>query len=590
MAFDHAHSEYSLPPVDIEVKQPQYYDFDNYEDLQIRKSVTELNTEEIHAFVNAVDTLKSTYREGSSISILDEFVTLHVAAMGMMFPGSTGPAHGVNTAHTLPAFLAWHREYLDRFEKALQSIDPSVTIPYWDWTDPDALNIMFQDNFLGDRGSGEIIDIPNVGKFEGGTVTTGAFADWELIGDINIDPITQLSNGTKLNRFVGIPPFDKTVLRQGDIDALQEVDNYEIFRALVEGDTSINSNGMLVGDWQLHNYAHGVIGGALVGDINQTPSPANQTKILGTMNNINSSPYDPIFWLNHSNVDRLWAEWQSNGHAGEDFFSDFSVSTEHPYGHNIDNRMWPWDGGFSKPANYGPGDYTSLIPNFDPNDIVTPRDTLNFLDRGYTYSTLLNGSTLPEFSQRINGTLNDDKLKGTKGNDSINGLAGDDILTGLKGEDFLIGNAGNDPLLGGLGNDTLRGGSGYDFLYGGKGNDLLIGGQEADFLTGGKGSDEFRFYSAYDGGDTIIDFSLTEDTISFSASGFLGGLRKDTTVFDEQFVLGISSPSSSTRFLYDQSSGILSFDPDGNGCADAMSIATLQNKPILASNNLLIIG
>jgi tyrosinase len=590
MAFDHAHNEYSLPPIDSEVKQPQYYNFDNYENLQIRKSVTEIDPQEINAFVNAVDTLKSTYREGSSISILDEFVTLHVAAMGMMFPGSTGPAHGTNTAHTLPAFFAWHREYIGRFEQALQAIDPSVTIPYWDWTDPDALNVMFQENFLGDRGSGEIIDIPNVGKFEGGNVTTGAFADWESIGDINIDPITQLSNGTKLNRFVGVPPFDKTVLRQEDIDALQEVNNYEIFRAIGEGDTSINSDGMLVEDWQLHNYAHGIIGGALVGDINKTPSPANQTKILGTMNNINSSPYDPIFWLNHSNVDRLWAEWQSNGHAGEDFFPDFPVSTEHPYGHNIDDRMWPWDGGFSKPANYGPGDYLSLIPNFDPNDIVTPNDTLNFLDRGYTYSSLLNGATLPEFSQSINGTLNDDNLEGTPGNDRISGLAGNDTLMGLEGDDLLIGGAGNDTLFGGLGNDILRGGTGDDVLYGEDGNDILTGGRGADFLTGGKGSDEFRFYSVDDAGSTITDFSPTEDTISFSASGFLGGLRKDIPVLDEQVVLGISSPSSSTRFLYDRSSGILSFDPDGNGSTAAVSIVTLENKPILTSNNLLVVG
>jgi Ca2+-binding RTX toxin-like protein len=389
---------------------------------------------------------------------------------------------------------------------------------------------------------------------------------------------------------VGIPPFDKTVLRQGDIDTLQEVDNYEIFRAILEGDTSINSDGKLVEDWQLHNYAHGIIGGALVADINQTPSPANQTKILGTMNNINSSPYDPIFWLNHSNVDRLWAEWQSNGHAGEDFFPDFSVSKEHPYGHNIDNRMWPWDGGFSKPANYGPGDYTSLIPDFDPNDIVTPRDTLNFLDRGYTYSTLLDGATLPEFSQRINGTLNDDKLEGTKGNDSINGLAGNDNLTGLRGDDFLVGGAGNDTLFGESGNDILRGGTGFDVLYGGKGNDLLIGGQGADSLIGNGGSDEFRFYSVDDAGDNIKQFSRKEDIISFSASGFLGGLRKDMPVLNEQFTLEMSSSSSSTRFLYDRSSGILSFDSDGNGSASAIPIVTLQNKPILSASNLSIVG
>ena len=31
------------------------------------------------------------------------------------------------------AFLPWHREYLLRFERDLQSINPEVTLPYWEW-------------------------------------------------------------------------------------------------------------------------------------------------------------------------------------------------------------------------------------------------------------------------------------------------------------------------------------------------------------------------------------------------------------------------------------------------------------------------
>src|SRR5262249_7369949 len=36
--------------------------------------------------------------------------------------------------HSNPRFLPWHRIYLLKFEQALQSIHPDVTIPYWDWT------------------------------------------------------------------------------------------------------------------------------------------------------------------------------------------------------------------------------------------------------------------------------------------------------------------------------------------------------------------------------------------------------------------------------------------------------------------------
>src|SRR5579859_2851115 len=40
--------------------------------------------------------------------------------------------------HGTPLFAVWHRPYLYLFEKALQDQVPGVTIPYWDWTDPEA--------------------------------------------------------------------------------------------------------------------------------------------------------------------------------------------------------------------------------------------------------------------------------------------------------------------------------------------------------------------------------------------------------------------------------------------------------------------
>lgn len=383
---------YELPDIDSPTPAAVYPKSDFSKDLQIRKSATDLTSQEKAAFVNALDTLKNTYRDGSEIDVYSEFVGLHVGVMGFM-TGGNGPSAGVNAAHTLPAFLPWHREYVRRFERALQSVEPTVTIPYWDWTDPNAIDVIFQDDFLGPNGKGVKIEVPGFGVYEGGEVKSSPFADWILNEDIHIEPINQYSLGSKLLRFIGVPPFDRYPLSQEKLDDLANTDNYEIFRALLEGDKSLDGEGHIVEDWELHNYAHGIIGGALVTDPHLTPFPSNQTQILGTMNSILSSPYDPIFWLNHSNVDRLWAEWQDNGHTGVDFFPDDSARV--PFGHNISDPMWPWDGGLSNPDNIGSGNILALLPEFSPDDVVKPSDVLDFRSLGYAYDTQM-PTSVPE--------------------------------------------------------------------------------------------------------------------------------------------------------------------------------------------------
>ena len=52
--------------------------------------------------------------------------------------------------HGWEEFLSWHRAYLYGFEKALQDIDPSVTLPYWDWA-ADVQNVKIS---IGDMGVG----------------------------------------------------------------------------------------------------------------------------------------------------------------------------------------------------------------------------------------------------------------------------------------------------------------------------------------------------------------------------------------------------------------------------------------------------
>ncbi|WP_071783199.1 tyrosinase family protein [Rubidibacter lacunae] len=171
---------------------------------------------------------------------------------------------------------------------------------------------------------------------------------------------------------------DAYPIPQRAIDELFRFDHYEIFNALIEGALVLDAKQQYVLGWAIHAYAHSVIGGSVV----DPKDPVLQTKILGTMDSIPSSPYDPFFWLNHANVDRLWAEWQDQGHTGETFYPSDGM----PFGHNLHDPMWPWDRGLSTPGEYGSGNLRSLLLVTD--SAVIPADVLDYRQLGYTYDTI----------------------------------------------------------------------------------------------------------------------------------------------------------------------------------------------------------
>lgn len=354
--------------------------------LAVRKNVTDLTPAEKAAFVKAIKTLKTVIPVGSKLSIYDQFVAIHIGATRLIHNHKGHSGGSVQElAHENAAFFPWHREYIRRFEQALQTVDPTVTLPYWDSTDAKALDVIFNDDFLGSNGQGVTIKIPNQGNFTGGTVQSGAFAaanGWVMNPALNIDPGTGTSLGTSLVRFLRLPPASNYPVPKKDVERALRVNNYSLFRPALEGFISVDDKGKVTPGGFIHNYIHGLVGGVQI-DASTRPI---KFKGLGTMTNIPSSPYDPVFWLHHANIDRLWAKWQENGHKGSDFYP----ADGQPYGHNLKDLMWPWDGGMSTPKATALGDLLSLLPNFDSNDLVRPIDVLNHSKLGYTYETVEN--------------------------------------------------------------------------------------------------------------------------------------------------------------------------------------------------------
>ena len=189
-------------------------------------------------------------------------------------------------AHGAPGFLPWHRAYLLDLERELQAIDPSVALPYWRF-DQAAPNI-FKLDFLGVSDAIGTVGFSN----------TNPLQFWKTDGVQGINRRPFFSTGTA-------PPG---LLNETQTLALGA--QYSAFRSM-EGNP--------------HGSAH--------------------TSFGGSISDIGTAAKDPLFFLLHCNVDRLWAKWQrKNGRFDATQPASFHNSGGNPIGHNLPDTMWPWNG------------------------------------------------------------------------------------------------------------------------------------------------------------------------------------------------------------------------------------------------------
>ncbi len=170
-------------------------------------------------------------------------------------------------------------------------------------------------------------------------------------------------------------------------------------------------------------------------------------------------------------------------------------------------------------------------------------------------------------------------------------LRSNDRVLGTGFSDALVGMAGNDTIFGGNGADSLAGFNGKDILFGGSGADSLQGNAGNDTLVGGGGTDFFTFDNDPGGtdGDLIRDFKSGADTINLSedyfvAAGSIGELGA------AEFRLGPVATDASDRIIYQKSTGVMRYDPDGSGSADAVVFARLQPGTTLVASDFEIIS
>lgn len=240
-------------------------------------------------------------------------------------------------------------------------------------------------------------------------------------------------------------------------------------------------------------------------------------------------------------------------------------------------------------------------------------DLDNTISGGASHDSIFGGAG----SDRLSGAAGNDRLDGGSGNDSISGGSGDDWISGGTGQDGisggtgadrvyggsgndrisgdagsdrLSGDAGNDKIFGGTGSDTINGGSGRDTITGGSGNDKIYGGAGADLLNGGAGRDAFVFNTNIGKGelDTIQGFNPFEDTIVLDRTIFKN-LGSSGRISWDEFQWAGKAHDADDRILYDFTTGVLSYDADGNGSGGAVKFVKLDPYLWLLPDNFRII-
>ncbi|HKQ99850.1 MAG TPA: tyrosinase family protein [Pyrinomonadaceae bacterium] len=221
------------------------------------------------------------------VSTYDLFsVWHHVTMMRLTPPGNSA---GRNAAHRGPIFLPWHRVMLMVLERNLQRVltDANFGLPYWNWAADGDLPAAQQKTALIWRA--------NCMGGQGDPIQTGPFAfrpadpnTWRVRIVANSQgSLVSVNRG--LRRFFGDDiatlPTTQSVINALALTPYDRA-NWDTsaggFRNRVEGwSNDVSGPG-------LHNRVHVWVGGDM--------SPS-------------TSPNDPIFYMNHCNVDRLWEAW-----------------------------------------------------------------------------------------------------------------------------------------------------------------------------------------------------------------------------------------------------------------------------------------
>jgi tyrosinase len=271
-------------------------------------------------YIEGVLALKREATPGEELigNTYDKYVYWHYRAMMTLTPSPPlQNPDGRNAAHTGPVFCPWHRMLLSRLEQDIQRVlgKPDFGLPYWDWA---------ADGETEDPGDSDVWADDCMGP-AGGPVASGPFRfdeenpndpdNWRVrISDdiFQAGPTIRLLNRGlyRALRTTTMPTGDK--VREELRKTAYDVAPWGFF-----GETSFR-RGLEV---PLHNTVHRWVRGDMV---------------------TSCSPNDPVFFLHHCNVDRIWASWQKQ-HDFPPYVPDETAGDDLKW-HRVHDLMFPIKG------------------------------------------------------------------------------------------------------------------------------------------------------------------------------------------------------------------------------------------------------
>lgn len=272
--------------------------------------------------------------------------------------------HAATHVHNGPEFLPWHREIVNRLEGMLRAVDPRLSLHYWDWTqDPRAIpnaNLgngsrgtlnLFTPDFMGHGGSNRAA----IGEpwLAAGFYAPGLAQHRDVTGNYADPPAT-------VERSVSGNPASV-----GEDNRIIDSADYRAMRLRLE---------------TIHNAMHGFV----------------------SMGGTHISFRDPFVFLLHSNVDRLFAMWQTRGGHTERL-SPARVYIPEGGNPGLNGSIPPWSGIPPSVRPWAPPEREQDNKTYKHTSVVTPPryDTLPAPAPVLTVPTSLSFGNVPQKDMRV---------------------------------------------------------------------------------------------------------------------------------------------------------------------------------------------